>query len=228
MVEQTMTTAELEKMLKDRKAAEKAEADKKRKEYESSRDELVDRLASFAEELEGQMRELKYVAFRELIAFRDTMLEYGQLRRKEMNKGNFEIKTDKYKVMFTSQVNKRFDERAQLAEGKLKTFIDSFVKKRDIKTYQLVKSLLERNPKTGDYDIDLINRLYSMEDSFDDQNWKDALKLFKESYSPYGTAQYVRFFVKNETNNSWEPIVLDFAKLKIDGYEIDTEATSEA
>lgn len=219
-----MSAQELEAILKEKKQAERKEKEQKRKEYEQSRDEVVDRLAGFAVSIEGLLADLKYEAFKELTAFREKMLEYGTLRGKEANKGSFEIKTERYKVIFTSQINKRFDERAQLAEAKLKEFMESFIRKRDQKTYKLVKSLLERNPKTGDYDIDLINRLYTMEDTFDDPNWKAALSLFKESYSPYGTAQYVRYFVKDETNNSWEPIVLDFAKLKTKRHEKDETA----
>ncbi len=223
----SLSADDLKKILKDKQKAEKDLQAKKRKTYENNRTQLIDELGGFADTLVAQMLDLKYESFKRLAEFREQMLEYGTLRRGDKNKGSFEIKNDQYKILFTSQINKRFDERAELAEQKLRTFMDGFIKKRDLKMYNLIKTILERNPKTGDYDIDLINRLYKMEDQFDDQNWKDALRLFKESYNPYGTAQYVRFFKMNTTNNSWEALVLDFAKLNTKNYAPDTEAGNE-
>ncbi len=207
-----LSAAELEQMLKEKKKEENALQEAKRKRYEDDRNALISDLGGFAETLVLQMLDLKRASFIQLSAFREQMLEYGSLRRGERNKGSFEIKNEDYKIIFTSQINKRFDERAELAETKLRAFLESFIRKKDKAVYSLVKSLLEKN-KAGDYDIDLINRLYKMENDFEDQNWKDAIRLFKESYNPYGTAQYVRFFKKNTTNNAWEAIVLDFAKL---------------
>lgn len=202
---------ELQKQLKAAQEEERKERESKRLAYEKRRDELINELATTANLLNEQMELLKAKAFQELAAFRIEMLDYGTLRGKENNKGNFEIKNDSFKICFSSQVNKGFDERAELAEEKLKTFLTTFVKKRDQATFQLVMALLERNA-AGDFDIGLISRLYTMEDQFDDDNWKDAIRLFKESYSPTNTAQYVRFFAA-QPNGGWRPIVLDFAKL---------------
>lgn len=218
LVIEGMSTAELEQMLKERKKAEREEKKERRAAYEQERDALVEELSDFAMALHGQMLDLKYEAMKKLTKFREVMLEYGSLRRGEHNKGSFEIKTDKYKIKFTSQINKRFDERADLAETKLKEFLLKTVKKRDQESYRMIMALLERT-KGGDFDIDLINRLYTMEDAFDDPLWKEALSLFKESYSPIGTAVYVQFSRKVESNNSWENIVLDFAKIKADSNE---------
>ena len=129
----------------------------------------------------------------------------------------FQLKNDQYKIEFSSQVNKCFDERAELAEVKLKEFLATFVKKKDKPAYELVMALLERNDKTGDFDINLINRLYKMRDRFDNPLWIEALDMFQESYCPYGTAQYIKFSSKNPDNNGWDAILLDFAKLRTTG-----------
>lgn len=208
-----LSAKELAALLKEKKKKEKAAQEKKKARYEERRNEMVNTLGGFALSLSNQMRDLKVEAFTELLAFKELMLEYGTLRRGQNNKGSFEVKTDKFKVEFANQINKRFDERAQLAEAKLRQFMDTFIKKRDVKVYNLIKTLLEKNPKTGDYDIDLINRLYKMEAEFDDPNWLEAIRLFKESYTPSHTAQYVKFSLRDETSNTWVPIILDFAKL---------------
>jgi hypothetical protein len=72
--------------------------------------------------------------------------------------------------------------------------------------------LLERNSITGDLDINNINRLYKMENDFDDPDWVEAIRLFKESYNPKGSVEYVRFYSRTD-NNGWEQINLNFSSL---------------
>ncbi len=218
-----LSTEQLEALLREKKKAQEEELAAKRKAYETDRDKLINFLGHHAIQCVRSIQTLKDAAMNQLPAFRGRMLQYGDLRRGENNKGSFEIKNDRFKIVFSSQINKRFDERAQLAEARLKKFLETTVKKRDKEIYQLVSSLLERNDKTGDYDIDLINRLYKLEDKFDNEDWREAIRMFKEAYNPTGTAQYVRFFRMLE-NGSWEPIVLDFAKLKSNAPETDAEA----
>ncbi len=208
-----MSIEEIQELLREKQKAETEEKQQKRKNYEYAKEELINTLGGFAVTVCDQMRDLKYEAFMQLAKFRERMMEYGEIRGKENNKGSFEVKNDHYKIKYSSQVNKCFDERAELAESKLKEFLSTFVKKKDRAAFDLVNALLERNA-TGDFDFDLINRLYKMRDRFDNPLWIEALDMFMESYSPYGTAQYIQFFIKDTTNNSWHPVVLDFAKLK--------------
>jgi hypothetical protein len=138
------------------------------------------------------------------------MLEYGDIRKGKDNKGSFEIKNEQFKIVVASQVKKSFDERSILAEEKLKEFLLIFVKKKNRSIYNLVMALLERNSITGDFDITNINRLYKMENDFDDPNWVEAIKLFKESFNATGTTIYVRFYERN-ANNGWGLINLNFS-----------------
>ena len=209
-----ISVEELEELLNEKKAFANKQKKAKRESYELRRESMINDLCGFAVGLRGQMIDLKLESFMELAKFRLEMLAYGEIRGGENNKGSFEVKNDRYKIKFSSQVNTCFDERAELAETKLKQFLASFVKKNDKKAYTLIMTLMEKNSKTGDFDYDLINRLYKMKDQFQNPLWVEALEMFMESYSPYGTAQYIQFFVKNEGNNSWEAVVLDFAKLK--------------
>lgn len=209
-----MSIEEIKELLAEKEAAERKEREQARKQYEAAREEMINTLGGFAVGLRNQMLDLKLESFRELTAMRARMMNYGDIRGGVNNKGNFEIKNEHFKIKFSSQVNKGFDERAKIAEEKLKEFLATFIKKKDKSAYSLIISLIQRNEKTGDFDYDLINRLYKMRDQFDNPLWHEALDLFMESYAPYGTAHYVQFFTKNETNNAWEPVVLDFAKLR--------------
>lgn len=206
---------ELEELMKERQQALSERQREKRQAYETKKDALINELGQFAQNVFGMMADLKYEAFRELTIFREEMMEYGDIKGKEKNKGSYHLKNDFYKIEFSSQVNKAFDERATMAEAKLKEFLATFVRKnkKDQKYYTMIMTLLERT-KGGDFDINLINRLYAIENEFDNPLWKEAIALFKESYSPYGTAQYIKFSVKNQLTNGYDAIVLDFAKLK--------------
>jgi len=208
-----MSIEELQDILKKKQDAETKAKQQKRKTYEAKKEELINTLGGFAVSLRGQMLDLKVEAFQDMARFRMEMLEYGEIRGGEKNKGSFELRNDRYKIIFRSQVNKNFDERAEMAEKKLKEFLASFVKKKDKSAYEVIMALMERN-STGDFDFDLINRLYKMRDKFSNPLWHEALDMFMESYSPYGTAQYIQFFEKNDTTNSYDAVVLDFAKLK--------------
>lgn len=207
-----LSTRELEKALEARKAKETAERDARRNEYETEKAALISKLGNTALITAEALKDFKANAMDNVRNFRTKLLEYGQLRKGEANKGNFEIKNDDFKITFSSQVRKCFDERSELAEEKLKSFLGSFVKKRDKDLHDLVLSLLERNPKSGDLDISNIQRLYKLEDRFDNDDWREAIRLFKESYNPEGTAYYVRFFQRDE-DNAWKLINLNFSSL---------------
>lgn len=212
-----LTPQQLKEALKEVNKRDRENREAKKAQYEKERDELIYSLIEDAIAISKYMQGLKIKSMSSLQAFRDKMLEYGQLRKGEANKGTFEIKTDRYKIQFTNHEIKGFDERATLAEAKLKLFLANTVKKRDLQLHDLILSLISRNHKSGDFDIALINRLYQMEDRFDDANWKEAIKLFKESFVANKTAQYVRFFVRKGEEDQWEAINLDFAKIPANG-----------
>lgn len=218
-----MTTDELETLLNKKKAFEKNAQKEKREQYEKNREEMVMLLGADALIVAERMERLKKMSMTKLSEFRQTMLSYGQLRGGDKNKGSFEVKNERFKIQFSSHVIKKFDERALLAEKKMNEFLTSFVRKRDAKLFDFISSLMKRKEETGEFDHDMISRLYSREDDFDDKNWKESIQLFKESYSPTDTSVYVRFFVK-KAEGGWSPILLDFAKVK--GTELATNTNS--
>lgn len=203
---------ELEQLLQERKQLANKEREAQRKAYERKRELLINDLVETAVKLSEQLSELKGRAFMQLSEFREDMLEYGELRGKDKNKGSFSIQNEHYKIVFRHQVIKGFDERAELAEHKLKEFLSSFVKKKDRNAYKLVMGLLERNAKTGDFDVNLINRLYKMRNDFNNPLWHEALDMFQESYSPNNTAQYIQFYKRTPDTNNYQQVLLDFAK----------------
>lgn len=206
------TVAELEAALKLAKQKEKAEKEAARTEYETEKDTLIKVIGVAAISVHEELVQLKENTFKSMDDFREKMLKYGQIKGGENNKGNFEIKNDAFKIVFKSQVVKGFDERSELAEKHLKEFLSTFVKKRDKELHELILSLLERNSKTGDLDISNIQRLYAMEDKFDDENWKKAIALFKESFVANKTTRYITIYTRN-ANDGWDLLNLNFASV---------------
>lgn len=214
MANQNNKVEQLRRQLAEAEAEEKRDREQKRSTYETDRETLINDLSADAYQIAVLMLSLKSKSIAGLNDFRARMLEYGDLRRGERNKGSFELKNDQWKITFSSQTIKKFDERAYIAEKKINEFLKSFLRKKDRDTHDFISGLLKRDEETGQFDIDMINRLYKFEDRFDDPNWKEGIKLFKEAYSPYGTTQYVRFYQKNEDTGGWDLLVLDFAKVK--------------
>jgi hypothetical protein len=208
----TLSTKELEQLLKERKAAETAEREAKRNEYEQRKNKLISGLGDKAKFLSKEIAAFKMSAMADVEDFRALLLEYGDIRKGDKNKGNFELKNDRYKLQYSSQVKKGFDERSELAEQKLKAFLETTVKKRDLKLHKLILSLLVRNHKTGDLDISNVQRLYQMENDFEDANWTEAIRLFKESYNAESTTIYLRVFEK-QADGSWKLVNLNFASV---------------
>jgi hypothetical protein len=209
-----LTDEELDRLLEEREKKKRREAEARRKKYENDRDSLVHDLTIAAEQIEQQLEQFKTDAYNRISQFSDRMMQYGEINGK--SRGGFSIRSadGTRKVTFSQQVRKVFDERAEMAEQKIREFIAKFIKKRDEKAYDLIMSLLERNSKTGDFEVNSINKLYKMEDKFDDELWKDGIRLFKESYNPQKTTKYINFYKLSATEKE-ELINLNFSSARI-------------
>lgn len=208
-----LSTEQLEELLAERKKNERLEAQKKKEQYERSRNVMIHQQCAAAILLRDDLKAFKEQAFGTMLKFYEDMMTYGDVKKD--GKGNFQLISDdqQYKIIFANQVKAGFDERAELAEVKLKEFLNTTVKKRDLGLHGIIMGLLERNKVSGDFDIKLINRLVKMEDKFEDANWKEAIRLFKESYQEQGTSSYIRFYERNNDQQRWELINLNLASV---------------
>ncbi|GAA5096792.1 hypothetical protein GCM10023210_31020 [Chryseobacterium ginsengisoli] len=200
-----LTTEELQAELNQRIENDISERNKKRKEYESLKKATIEELAPKAKELSDMIQEFKKKCFGDLGALFDLLKDYS--KRHNDGKGNFQIENDNNKIKFSRQGKGKFDERSVQAEKHIFDFLKSKYDD-DQDTKDLIMSLLER--KNGALDIQLVQKLYSMEDRFDDANWREGIKLLKESYSYSFSKDYVIFSQKND-NHEWETINLNFS-----------------
>jgi len=202
-----LSTEELEAALAQKKEAERKERENQRKSYESLKKETIEDLAPVAEELSRSILRFRDKAFTQLGSLYELLQDYS--KRHQDGKGNFKIENEEFKIIFKRQGKGTFDERSEQAEKHIIDFLNTKYD-GDIDTKDLILSLMER--KKGDLDINMIQKLYSMEDRFDDENWREGIRLLKESYSFKHSKDYISFFKKGR-NNQWEGINLNFSSI---------------
>lgn len=206
-----LSTEELDQLLNERKRKAAAELARKEQNYLKAKDELVNELVHDALGIWEVLKEFKDKSFERLKQHYEVMKEFGDVR--DGHKGSFQLKSidGEYKVEFSRQVIKEFDERAELAAEHLNGFLASRVKKRSLADYNMIKGFIEK--KNDKFDVSLVGRLFQMEDNYDDPAWKKAIELFKASYVEVDTAHYVRFFKRNAQNGAFENINLNIASI---------------
>lgn len=202
-----LSTEELEAALAKKKEAERQERENQRKSYESLKKETIEDLAPVAEELSLSILRFRDKAFTQLGSLYELLQDYS--KRHQDGKGNFKIENEEFKILFKRQGKGTFDERSEQAEKHIIDFLNTKYD-GDLDTKDLILSLMER--KKGDLDINMIQKLYSMEDRFDDENWREGIRLLKESYSFRHSKDYISFFKKGR-NNQWEGINLNFSSI---------------
>lgn len=200
-----MSIEELEAELNLRKQKEASKREEKRTQYESLKKSVINDLAPVADRISAQIQDFKTKAFSDLGSLFDLLKDYS--KRHQDGKGNFKIEDENFKIQYKRQGKGIFDERSHQAEKHIIDFLTSKYH-GEPDTKDLIMSLLER--KNGALDILLVQKLYSMEDRFDDENWREGIRLLKESYSFSLSKDYISFFKKNESNE-WEGINLNFS-----------------
>ena len=203
----TETIAELEKKLADLKQKE-AESKRKQKEaYEELKEKTILSLCTEALQLNSQLSAFKSKAFSDMLTMYDMLKDYSS--RHADGKGNFRLEHGDFRVTYKRQGKPTFDERSHQAEKHIIDFVNSKYK-HDKDTRDLFMSLLER--KNGELDINQVQKLYAMEDRFNDDNWKRGIELLKESYSFSHSKDYIGFERKDD-RGEWKSINLQFSNV---------------
>lgn len=198
-----------------KKREEEREASiRKREAYEGIKAEVVSGVEMKVRAVCVEVQGLHKYCVDELGAFRQTMLEYGQLKRGGQQM-SYTIQEGNFKVEVKSNKVKKFDERADVAAIRLIDFLQNWIKGKDDGAdnpmYQLAMTLLERN-KNGDLDYKSISKLYELESQFDDTEYSDIMNLFKESHLVEGTATNFYFYEK-DTLGVWRKLEPSFNRM---------------
>jgi len=203
-----LSVEELEKLLSQKKEEEKLNLLKRREAYESIRAQTVNEIMSRVLNVANQVKELHHFVISETNAFREVMQDYGELKRN--NQMSFRIQHGDYRIEVKSCKVKKFDERADVAASRLIDFLKKWISNREQGSkdpmYQLAMTLLERN-KYGDLDYKSISKLYDLEAQFNNEEYSEIMRLFKESNVVEGTRLNFYFYEKNKLGvwNKIEP-----------------------
>ncbi|MCV9934520.1 DUF3164 family protein [Flavobacterium sp. LS1R47] len=201
------SVAELEQELAVAKANESAQQQKQKLAYEDLKSETIINLCTKAIELNNSLKIFKTDAFDSMQTIWAMLQEYSS--RHADGKGNFRIEFEGMRVSYKRQGKASFDERSHQAEKHIIDFVNSkFENDADVR--DLIMSLLER--KKGELDIQLIQKLYAMENRFLDKNWKRGIELLKESYSYSHSKDYIAF-EQQDANGQWNAINLQFSNV---------------
>lgn len=202
-----ITTEELTRELERRNEQSRIERENQRSAYEELRKDSVISLCSIGKKIHEDLKDFKIQAFDTMQTVYTLLQEYSS--RHADGKGNFKIEVDNFKITYRKQGKGSFDERADQAERHIIDFVNTkFASDKDTK--DLIMSLLER--KKDELDINLIQKLYAMEDRFNDENWKKGIALLKESYSYNHSKDYIQF-EERDSNGAWKSINLNFSSI---------------
>lgn len=201
------SVAELEQELAEARANESAQQEKQKLAYEDLKSETIINLCATAIEINKNLKTFKKDAFDSMQTIWTMLQEYSS--RHADGKGNFRIEFEGMRVSYKRQGKASFDERSHQAEKHIIDFVNSkFENDADVR--DLIMSLLER--KKGELDIQLIQKLYAMENRFLDKNWKRGIELLKESYSYSHSKDYIAF-EQQDVNGQWNAINLQFSNV---------------
>lgn len=146
-------------------------------------------------------------------AYMKVLHQYGQLKRDDQM--GFSVKDNDFKVQMKGNRVKGFDERADVAEKRLVDFLNAWIKKSENgennPMYKLAMGMIQRN-ESGDLDYKSISQLYNLEDDFNDDEYRDIMRLFKESHCVEGTVIQFYFEQKNKYNH-WIKVEPSFNKI---------------
>lgn len=105
----------------------------------------------------------------------------------------------------------RFDERLNVAKG----LIDSYLKRESASNKPAFRAMINKAfkiDKRGQVNRYLLLDLCEIE--CEDAEWKRAVQLIKDSQFADGTRHYLKFYTRNNHEEEFKPINLNFSNLK--------------
>lgn len=207
----TLSTEELEALLKSRKKKENAAREAAFKAYTTQKDQDIVDLMAEGRDLAQRLAVFKTKAHRVMDIQAEKQAEYGLIRTS--SKGGFSIthSDGQQRVTRRRDTDPVFNELASKGVELISDFLGDKIKKRDKDTYELLMGFLSKNAK-NELDYASVFSLMQHENRFDDSRWIEGLKLLKESYSLIFKAFAYEFKAKTAAGK-WEPLQLNFYNL---------------
>lgn len=202
---------ELMKELAKQEEADRKKLEKEKKLYEAEKHSFVNKMFTKAESVYEMLLALKEELSEGMEAHSVKLNNYGKIRSN--SKGGFHIENSEntLRVKRVRDTEPTWDERAIKATLLIKEFLKDTVKKRDLQTFEMLMVFLERN-KQGDLELSRVMDLLQFEEKFEDERWKEGLRLLKESYKNV-LKGYGFLFQKKGNDGKWESLTLNFSRI---------------
>ncbi|WP_164879087.1 DUF3164 family protein [Flavobacterium cerinum] len=206
-----LTIEQMEAALEKKRKALKQKQQAEKQAYENDTNEKVEAIITTAKTMFTELSEFKQYCHIEMDKKALSLAQYGGIRSN--SKGGFTItnKAGDMRVTRRRDTEPVWDERATKAIELIKDFLSDTIKKRDMKLYEILMGFLERNEK-GDLEYNRVMDLYKHEDKFDDERWKEGLRLIKESYGSHLKGYGYEFKIK-DSEGKWQGVLLNFSSL---------------
>lgn len=209
---QEMTIEEMEAKVASMKKKRDAKRKKEREAYVADRDSNINDIIKEALKIEACIKAFKEKTANLMVLQHEKLNNYGEIRKN--SKGGFRIVNadGSQKIVRRRDTEPTWDERAEKGVSLLKDFLGDVVKKRDVKTYNLLMGFLLRNEK-GDLEHSRVMELLKHEDYSTDNRWTEGIKLVKEGYSNVMKGYGYQFLHRPAEGDKWESINLTFSSL---------------
>lgn len=203
------TASELMQLAKQREAAEQDKKIKRKKAYETDKENFLSEVLNRFTDARGILETLK----NETIAHSENFnaLKY-QLEDKAVKEAkSFELKNDSVKIIVENQEKFDFNDNAIVHMNAIKDIFREKFEGRNKGFYNLLDSILMKNSK-GDYDAKLLNKARRQAKELGDEALMLEFDKLNDCLVVVGTAKYVRVYTKDDKNR-WKDVSLSFSSL---------------
>lgn len=204
-----LSAAELEALLKQKRADEEKEQNAKQKKYEEDKERFLKNIADLFVEKREELQRLKDYAIENAEHFnaQKYILDGKPVREAK----SFELKNDDIKVVVEIQERFGFNDKAEVHISAIRDIFKKKFEARSKSVYALLDSILMRNTK-GDYDAKLLTKATNQVKKIGDESLTREFDKLRDCLVVTGSAKYVRLYVR-DSRGRWDDVSLQFSAL---------------
>ena len=203
------TAAELKELAKQKEAVEQDKQIKRKKAYDTDKENFLNEVATKFTEVKGILLSLKNDTISHSENFNTLKYELEDKAVKEAK--SFELKNDNVKIVVENQDKFDFNDNAIVHINAIKDIFREKFEARNKGFYNLLDSILMKNSK-GEYDAKLLNKARRQAKELGDEALMNEFDKLNDCLVVVGTAKYVRVYTKDDKNR-WKDVSLSFSSL---------------
>ena len=203
------TAAELKELAKQKEAVEQEKQIKRKKAYDTDKENFLNEVATKFTEVKGILLSLKNDTISHSENFNALKYELEDKAVKEAK--SFELKNDNVKIVVENQDKFDFNDNAIVHINAIKDIFREKFEARNKGFYNLLDSILMKNSK-GEYDAKLLNKARRQAKELGDEALMNEFDKLNDCLVVVGTAKYVRVYTKDDKNR-WKDVSLSFSSL---------------